>query len=315
MSTRNSIRQWLQIAAAVLGVTLMLCLSAGSVLAQGKDDKDRKDDKPDTLQASKEPKEIQWMTDYSEAVDKAGRLDRHIITEFYTDWCKWCKKMDDSTFTDSAVIAMGKKFLFLRVNAEVDTSLANRFHVSGYPTVILLEKGGSEVDRVLGYKPPPEFAETMEGYLEGKGTYWSLEKDNREKPNDPEVMFLMGKKKAERGNPEEARAQFERVVSLDKKNSSGYADDAQFQLGLMQRRDHSWYKAIEAFRSVIKNYPESELTEDAQLYIGWLYAKAGDTKEALKSYKEFLKQFSKSSETDWVKTQIQKLEDESEDKS
>lgn len=301
---------------------LVLLLAAASASAQGKDDKDRKDDRDrennqsETAETDDAPlTEIGWMTDYAEAVEKAGRIDRHIITEFYTEWCKWCKTMDDSTFADPAVIALGKKFLFLRINAEVDTALAHRFNVSGYPTVILLEKAGNEVDRVLGYKPPLEFAETMEGYLEGKGTYWSLEKDNREKPNDPETLYLMGKKKADRGSITEARVHLERVVTVDKNNSSGYADDALFQLGLLHRREYSWYKAIESFRNVLKDYPDSEWAEDAQIYIGWLYAKAGDNKEALKTYKEFLKEFSKSSETGWVKEQIQKLEQESEDKS
>jgi len=269
----------------------------------------------DSVRVTDDPTEIRWITDYAEAVEKAGRLDRHIITEFYTDWCTWCKKMDDSVFTDPAVIAMGKKFLFLRVNAEVDTALAHRFNISGYPTVILLEKAGNEVDRILGYEPPLTFAETIEGYLEGKGTFWALEKDNREKPNDPKTVYLMAKKKAERGEVEEARALFGRIGQIDRNNESGYADDAEFQLGLMHRKERSWYKAIEAFRMVVKDYPDSELAEDAQIYIGWLYAKAGDSKEALKSYKEFLKEFSKSSETNWVKEQIEKLENESEDKS
>lgn len=301
---------WRRTQAAIItaGVGAMACLflSAHVAIAQ---------ESPDSSQAAEEPAKIDWMTDYDAAVAQAGTTDRHIIAEFSTDWCKWCKKMEDSTFSDPQVIALGKQFLFLRINAEVDTALANRFHVSGYPTVILLEKAGNEVDRILGFEPPAEFAETIKGFYEGKGTFWVLEKDNREKPNDPKTLYLMGKKQAERGDIENARLQFGRVIQLDKKNSSGYADDAQFQLAILQRKEQNWYKAVEAFRTVVNDYPESELTEDAQIYIGWLYAKAGDSQEAIKSYKKFLKDFSKSSETNWVKQQIQQLEQDSKDKS
>jgi thioredoxin-like negative regulator of GroEL len=289
-----------------IGVALCVLLCTQVSVAQ---------DTPDSLPVPQVSTAIDWLDDYNEVVGKAGDEDQHIIALFYTDWCQWCKVMQDSTFSDPQVIALNGRFVFLRVNAEVDTATANRFKISGYPTVVLLEKAGNEVDRILGYHPPAEFAETIESYLEGRGTYWALEKDNREKPNDPKTIYLMGKKQAERGNIADARAQFARVLSYDKKNDSEFADDAQFQLALLHRKERSWYKAVEAFRDVVKEYPESELVEDAQIYIGWLFAKAGDTKEALKSYREFLKEYSKSSETDWVKEQIQLLEEASEDDS
>ena len=264
---------------------------------------------------SSAPVAINWLTSYDDAVAQAATADRHIIAEFYTDWCKWCRLLEDSTLTDPQVIALGNRFLFARINAEVDTATAHRFNISGYPTVILLEKAGNEVDRVIGYLPPGEFAKTMEDYLAGVGTLWTLEKDNREKPNRAETAYAIGQKKMARGEFAEARAQLQRVPSVDPGNESGLADNAQFDLALMHRKERSWYKAVEAFRTLLENYPESELAEDAQIYIGWLLTKAGDTREALDSYRKFLKDFSKSSEFDWVKEQIELLEQASEDDS
>lgn len=258
---------------------------------------------------------ITWITDYNEAVAQAASADRHIIAEFYTDWCKWCRVLEDSTFTDPQVIALGSRFIFARINAELDTATARKFNISGYPTVILLEKAGNEVDRVLGYLPPGQFAQTMENYLVGIGTLWTLQKDNREKQNNPETIYAIAEKHIARGEFAEARTQLQRVLSADPKNESGWADDAQFNLALLHRKERSWYKAVEAFRTVIEDYPESELAADAQIYIAWLLAKAGDTKEALESYRKFLKEYSNSSEVGWVKEQIDILEQVSEDDS
>jgi thioredoxin-like negative regulator of GroEL len=289
-------------------IALIICLLSLAQAAMAQD-------AADSLQGPAVQAGIDWLTDYSEAVAKAGSTDHHIIAEFYTDWCPWCRKMEDSTLTNPQVIALNERFVFLRINAELDTAVANRFKIGGYPTVILLEKAGNEVDRVLGYQPAQKFVETMEGYLAGKGTLWTLEKDNREKTNDPKTIYAIGEKHLERGNFAEARAQFQRLLGVDMKNESGYADNAQFALALIHRKERSWYKAVEAFRTLITDYPESELAEDAQIYVGWLFAQAGDTSEALKSYRKFLKDYSKSTETDWVKQQIQLLERTTKDKS
>lgn len=252
---------------------------------------------------------IVWITDYDRAVRQAGGSNKHIIVEFYTDWCEWCRKMEDSTFRDPQVVAMQERYLFARINAELDTATATRFRIGGYPTVILLEKSGNEVDRILGYVPTEEFVTTMDNYLQGVGTLWALEQENREDRNNPEIIYAIARKHMSRGNFGDARSNFDRVLSLDSKNESGVADSAQFALALLHRKERSWYKAAEEFRKVVEDYPESKLREDAQIYIGWLYGKAGDAKEALKSYRAFLKEFSKSSEKDWVEGQIESLEE------
>jgi thioredoxin-like negative regulator of GroEL len=252
--------------------------------------------------------EIHWIRSYSRAVNAATSSSRHVIALFYTDWCPWCQRMLDSTFTDPRVIALQKRFLFAQINAELDTATAKRFKVSGYPTVILLEPSGNEVDRVRGYMQPEQFATTMVNSLEGIGTLWALQQKDREDRNNPKILYAIGQKYLSQGNIGDARSNLERVTNIDPDNQSGYSDSAQFALAVMFRNEREWYKAAEGFRKLLKDYPDSEMREDAQLYLGWLYSKAGDTKEALKSYDDFLDDYSGSSEKEWVENQISLIE-------
>jgi thioredoxin-like negative regulator of GroEL len=252
--------------------------------------------------------EIHWIRSYSRAVTEANNSSKHVIALFYTDWCPWSQRMLDSTFTDPRVIALQGRFLFAQINAELDTATATRFKISGYPTVILLEQTGNEVDRVRGYMPPEQFATTMVNYLEGVGTLWALQQLDRDDRNNPQIIYAIGQKYLSQGNVYDARSNFERVINIDADNESGYADSAQFALAVMFRNEREWYKAAEAFRTLLKEYPESEFREDAQLYLGWVYSKAGDTKEALKSYEDFLDDYSGSSEKEWVENQISLIE-------
>jgi len=261
------------------------------------------------------PSAIEWKTSLDEAFNAAPDSGWHVIADFYTDWCKWCKIQDESTFTDPRVIAMTRKFVFARVNAEVDTAVARRFGVNGYPTVIVLSKGGNEVDRLLGYHRPPEFVKTVQNYLKGVGTKAALEAEIRVKPQDLKLKYDLAGKHVGRGEFDQARSLFQQILNTDPKNGSGVADKAAFEMAVLHRKEKNWYKAIEAFRKFIRDYPKSELREDAETYIPWLCAKAGDTKEALKYYRTFLKSFSGSSQADWVKEQIKLLENPSDSSS
>jgi thioredoxin-related protein len=67
--------------------------------------------------------EIHWMT-WEEAV-KANEADpKKIFVDVYTDWCGWCKKMDNTTFKDSSVIyMMNADFYAIKLNAEQKESI------------------------------------------------------------------------------------------------------------------------------------------------------------------------------------------------
>ena len=47
--------------------------------------------------------------------------------------------------------ALGKNIVFVKVNGWEDTSMAQKWGVRGYPTLLLLDKAGEEVDRVPGF--------------------------------------------------------------------------------------------------------------------------------------------------------------------
>lgn len=73
---------------------------------------------------SQAPKEIQketplvWHT-YSEGAALAAKQNKKMIVDVYTDWCHWCKVMDQKTFSDPKVSEyMSKHFIAVKVNAE-----------------------------------------------------------------------------------------------------------------------------------------------------------------------------------------------------
>jgi thioredoxin-related protein len=62
--------------------------------------------------------QIKWMT-WDEAVVANEKHPKKIFVDVYTDWCGWCKRMDQTTFQDSALVDyMNKHFYAIKFNAE-----------------------------------------------------------------------------------------------------------------------------------------------------------------------------------------------------
>jgi thioredoxin-related protein len=62
--------------------------------------------------------QVNWMT-LEEAVEKNKTEKRKIFIDVYTDWCGWCKRMDETTFSDYRVAEyLNKNFYVVKFNAE-----------------------------------------------------------------------------------------------------------------------------------------------------------------------------------------------------
>ncbi len=76
-----------------------------------------------TLSLRAQEKEIKWMT-WEEAAAANAKNPKKIFVDVYTDWCGWCKKMEQTTFKEPAVVeAMTKDFYAVRLNAEQQESI------------------------------------------------------------------------------------------------------------------------------------------------------------------------------------------------
>lgn len=61
---------------------------------------------------------------WEEAVVANKAAPKKMFVDVYTEWCGWCKKMDKTTFRDSAVIArMNEDFYAIKLNAEQKESI------------------------------------------------------------------------------------------------------------------------------------------------------------------------------------------------
>ena len=110
---------------------------------------------------------LPWERDLPTALTRASGEGKLVMVDFYTDWCQWCKRMDQNTFTDVEVQRALQGVVTVRLNAEKEgREDAARFNVEGFPTLIFLDSRGAEVGRIPGYMEPRPFLDELHNILQ-----------------------------------------------------------------------------------------------------------------------------------------------------
>ncbi|WP_455391425.1 thioredoxin family protein [[Eubacterium] cellulosolvens] len=111
-----------------------------------------------------EDEDIIWH-DYDEGLQLARDQRKPVMIDFYTDWCVYCKDMDDTTYSNKLVIAKSKQFISVKVDGDVRQDLTANYSITGYPTTLFLDSEANELHRLSGYVPPGSFLEDMDYVL------------------------------------------------------------------------------------------------------------------------------------------------------
>ena len=107
-----------------------------------------------------------WTEDFEAARQQAAKEGKFILIDFSgSDWCGWCKKMDEEVFSqDRFVREVTKKFVLVMVDSPRDKSmlsalarkqnqkLTEKYEVRGFPTVVIVNPDGEAVKSHSGYR-------------------------------------------------------------------------------------------------------------------------------------------------------------------
>jgi thioredoxin 1 len=104
--------------------------------------------------------DIGWYRSFNEAKTSA-KSNQVIFVDVYTDWCGWCKYMDQRVFTHSDVKAFAANNVFVKVNAEDNgegTAFARKHGVRGFPALLVFDNQGKLIGRQDGaFRNPTDF--------------------------------------------------------------------------------------------------------------------------------------------------------------
>ena len=124
--------------------------------------------------AAPQTEAVEWL-EYGAALERAKKEKKHVLIDFYTDWCGWCKVMDRKTYAHPGVAAyLNEHFVLAKVNAESpkrfkvgdDTKsgveVAREYSINSFPITWFLRPDGTRINQLPGYRAPEEFQRVLE---------------------------------------------------------------------------------------------------------------------------------------------------------
>ncbi len=141
--------------------------------------------------------EVQWIT-WEEAIELSDSHQKKFFVDIYTDWCTWCKKMDDHTFNQVEIAeALNRDFYAIKFDAEMkaDITIGDQtykyvkngkrgYHELAleitrgklsYPTIVFLDEDMKIIQSLEGFWNAERFAVMLSYFGENhyKTTPWN----------------------------------------------------------------------------------------------------------------------------------------------
>ncbi len=96
---------------------------------------------------------------FNEEVLNSNKLT---IVDFYADWCGPCRKL--APILEEVETELSEKVKFTKINTDENIEAAQKYQVSGLPTLLVF-KNGSIVERMVGLMPKSSIITNIEKHL------------------------------------------------------------------------------------------------------------------------------------------------------
>ena len=190
-----------------------------------------------------------------------------------------------------------------KLNAEKDTVTAQHYRVSSYPNILVLQPNGTEIDRIAGYYPAPEFMALVMDYLGGRNTLAALQDSEKTMGDDPAFVWRLAERYFEHGLNDDAKARYLKLAQIDPKNKSGLVDDGLMELAYMNRKTKDYVQDRKYARMVLDKYPDGDQMKSAFLEVGITYKKQNQPAKAQGIFLDYAKRFPDDEDASWAKAQ------------
>lgn len=229
---------------------------------------------------------------FQDAVREARRLKRPIFLDLYAVWCVPCKRLEEKTFSHPLVHTLLSKYLVIRFDIDQmeGKRLTRRFRVRRFPTTLILDSNGNEVERIIGYYTARYFRPAIvAGYLQ-RNTYQQLRSGVQAQPNNLLLRLRLADRLILRRQVEPARMLYQSIWKTDRNNKKKVGAWALFGLARSYTRMGMYAYALPWLDYFHKQYPGST---NAQLEAYRLHLYALEKTREHKKYKQMLLTFKK----------------------
>jgi tetratricopeptide (TPR) repeat protein len=190
----------------------------------------------------------------------------------------------------------------------VKTDVARHYQVSAYPTMVLVDSSGEEIDRIVGYMEVDTLLATLNNYQSGIGTLADL-LSKAQDADDRMLFFEIADKYKYRGAPEDAKGWYEKVITTGDEQDSLSAE-CKMALADMSRRAEQYEDALAQYQAIENDFKGTSFGADGVIYQAIVYGSMGDSETAIKKFEQYVKDYPEADGVDYAKRQLKRLKGE-----
>jgi thioredoxin-related protein len=119
-------------------------------------------------------KDLKWHS-FNEGYWLVKSKGKPAVIDFYTDWCKWCKVMDEKTFNEKRVKkVLSTQYVTIKINPEKSKEviyyddkeykpmeLTQALGIRAFPAVAFMDKEGKFITMLPGFVPAETFYQVL----------------------------------------------------------------------------------------------------------------------------------------------------------
>lgn len=230
----------------------------------------------------------------------ASAKNTDIIINFYAYWCPVCRDLYKNTLSLDGVKRILSRYVFARCDGEEGEGerLFNKYRVTAFPTLLILNAGGKEIGRLVDEIDESRLKRALDSAKSGVDELEELAKRSDANPKDLDTGFNVCMSYIFRADREKAKRYCERVLKLDQKNEKGYASRVLLSLGkyLYFRGLKDYDLAAAHLEQVVKLFPESKEARSAFVFLISSYIKGGKEGVAMMRLRGLIKKDPNSKE-------------------
>ncbi len=107
-------------------------------------------------------KDVTFNTNLTLALAAAKAQSKPVFVYASSQYCGWCKKFEEETFTNQSVIrTLNQNFVTVAIDVDRQTDESINFRIHGTPSEIFLDPNGIEIKRITGYVDTETFLSTI----------------------------------------------------------------------------------------------------------------------------------------------------------
>ncbi|OGQ23212.1 MAG: hypothetical protein A3I05_07795 [Deltaproteobacteria bacterium RIFCSPLOWO2_02_FULL_44_10] len=202
---------------------------------------------------------LSWHQNWDEAVSETEKRRSLLFVEVSTQWCQYCKYVEERIFPDPKVQETLASFVLLHLDGDLPEtqSFIEKFHAVGFPTYILFSSDLKELTRLNTIATPEEF----------------LSRVTKAKSETPGYLeFAEAKAFEDEGKEKEALAKYQEAYTIFKERKDPFLEDVLYALTQFESLERK--EKLLLLREAIDLFPSSVSLPDFYHRLGMLFDSA-----------------------------------------